>query len=654
MPSRPIDPNDFDTSVKPADDFFQFVNGGWMKRTPIPQEESRWGSFVILRVEVEKQLKEILDELVGGGREPLAPEARKVRDFYNVAMDAEKANRLGNAPLSELFAKIDSVHDHEGLVRAVGYLQRRGICAWWSPSVEQDEKNTELMALHLYQGGLGLPDRDYYLNSDEKSREIRGKYLAYMKATLMDFGAVMKDGAQSVGMIMDIETLLAKASMTRVELRDPEKQYNKKSISELAALAPGVNWAAYFEAIGVPAPEYYIVCQPKFFEEINRIFGTWPLDALKTHLRWQVVNGMAPYLDEHLERAHFDFYGRTFGGAKEMKARWRRVLGVLNELLDEAVAQLYIERHFSTEAKKKVNELVGHLIAAYRARIDKLEWMSLETKEKAREKLAAVSKKMGYPDKWKDITALEVGTASYAENYMLAHAFEFDRQMKKIGKPVDRAEWYMSPQTVNACYQPTMNEILFPAAILQPPFFDPDADDAVNFGGIGSVIGHELTHGFDDQGSLFDLKGNLKNWWTEADKKNFDGRTGRLAEQFDRYEPLPGLHVNGRLTLGENIADLGGLLIAYDGLELALGEKPAVETIDGLTPRQRFFVSYAITERGQAREEYLRLQIQTDPHSPSKYRVNGPLSNIDVFYEIFPLAKGSGLWRDQGDRVKIW
>jgi putative endopeptidase len=454
-------------------------------------------------------------------------------------------------------------------------------------------------------------------------------------------------------LIIDLEKRLAQASRTRVELRDQEKQYNKMTPAELAAATPSVNWQDYFRALEASVPEYVIVGQPPFMTEANRFITEVPLEDVKKYLRWHVLNSLANFLGEDREKKMFDFYGRIFAGATEMKPQWRRVLAVVNMMLDEAVGELYVKKNFGGEAKKKINDLVDHLIVAYRARIEKLDWMTGATKEKALAKLGTVSRKLGYPDKWKDISSLMIGEDSYAMNYARAYAFEFARQMKKVGRPVDRNEWLMPPQMVNAYYQPPMNEIAFPAAILQPPFFDPAADDAVNFGGIGTVIGHELTHGFDDQGALFDLNGNLKNWWSVEDKMQFDKQTAHLAEQYDSYEPLPGLHVNGKLTLGENIADLGGLLIAYDGLQLTLAGKP-VAPIDGLTPNQRFFANYAITEKSNIREEALRLQVQVDPHSPSKYRVNGPLSNMTEFYDAFGAKPGDKLFRDPSDRVKIW
>jgi putative endopeptidase len=644
------------TTIKPTDDFFHFVNNKWIEENPIPPEESKWGSFSALRVEVEKQLKVILDEISIKDDAALDDNARKVRDFYRTGMDVEKLGALKDAPLKDLFAAIDGVSDIAGLSPLLGILHRQGISAFWGCGVDQDLKNSEIMALYIGQDGLGLPDRDYYLNDDEKSREIRRKYSIYADQMLSLSGTISAYRPLSK-IFTDIETRLAKASMTQVELRDIEKQYNKMTAAELGAISPHVDWSKYFEAMHMPTPEYMIICQPEFIKAVDAIFEEITLEDLKAYARWHVLNGTARFLSEEFSKEVFDFYGRTFGGATEMKPRWRRVLGVVDNMLDEAVGQLYVKKHFSEAAKEKVKDLVEHLVAAYKVRIENLDWMSAETKQKALTKLSAVTKKLGYPNKWKDFSALEIGTDSYLQNYVRAHIFEFDRRMKMIAKPVDRTEWHSSPQTVNAFYSPAMNEILFPAAILQPPFFYQDIDDAMNFGGIGTFIGHELTHGFDDQGALFDASGNLQNWWTKEDKERFDKKTAHLAEQFDAYEPLPGLHVNGKLTLGENIADLGGLFIAYDGLILALGGKEAaakMPLIEGMKPFQRFFKNLAIAERVNIREEALRTQIQTDPQSPGIYRVNGPLSNMTEFYEAFDVKSGDGLYREEPDRVKIW
>jgi putative endopeptidase len=644
------------TTIKPGDDFFRFVNGKWIEENPIPPEESRWGSFFILRVEVEKQLKAIFDEIAIKDDIALDDNARKVRDFYRTGMDLERLDALKDSPLKDFFVAIDGVSDVAGLSALLGTLHRKGISAFWGCSIEQDLKDSGIMALYVGQDGLGLPDRDYYLTDDEKSRDIRKKYSSYADR-MLSLSEVIAAYHPMQQVFVDIETRLARASMTRVELRDVEKQYNKMTPAELAAISPRIDWSKYFEAALAPIPEYVIVCQPEFIKTVNAIFDEIPIDDIKAYLRWHVLNDAANFLSEDFSKEVFEFYGRTFGGATEMKPRWRRVLKVVDTMLDEAVGQLYVKKYFSEAAKQKVKDLVEHLIAAYKARIEKLDWMSAETKQKALAKLAAVTKKLGYPDKWKDFSALAIDTDSYAQNSIRAHEFEFNRRIKKIGKPVDRAEWYMMPQEVNACYHPVMNEVLFPAAFLQPPFFDPNVDDAFNYGSIGTSIGHELTHGFDDQGALFDLHGNLENWWTKEDKERFDKKTAHLAEQFDAYEPLPGLHVNGKLTLGENIADLGGLVIAYDGLVLALGGKEAMAKmppVDGMDPFQRFFKGLAIAEREHLREEALRTRIQTDPHSPGIYRVNGPLSNAVEFYEAFDVKPGDGLYREESDRVKIW
>jgi putative endopeptidase len=655
--TSPIDPILLDRSVKPTDDFFRFVNQRWIDENPIPPEESRWGSFYILRVEVEKQLKRIFETLSAKLDADVVGRSRKVRDFYRTGMDAAKRNAQSDGPLAELFAIVDAAKDTSGLSRALGVLHRNGIDAWWSPQAEADAKQSDVVAFYFNQAGLGLPDRDYYVKDDAKSGEIREKYTTYMESLLT--GSLAARGATeprlSGASIMDIETKLAISSMTRVELRDIEKQYNKFTQDGLAKLASTVDWTAYFGALGVAVPDNVIVCQPNFMAAADRLFKELPIETHQAYLRWHILNGFSHCLDEGREKARFEFYGRTFSGATEMRPIWRRVQSVVSALLDEAVAELYVEAHFGGDAKKKIGELVSHLSSAYRARIQALDWMGDGTKQKAIMKLEAISRKLGYPDVWKDIENMKIGTDSYVANVMCAQRFEFDRKMKRVGGPVDRSEWCMAPQTVNACYNPLFNEILFPAAILQPPFFDPDADDAMNFGGIGTVIGHELTHGFDDQGALFDAKGNLASWWTKEDKERFDARTERLAKQYDKFEAAPGLFVNGKLTLGENIADLGGLLIAYDGLMLAFKEKGgASETIGGFSPAERFFISYAVTERSAIRDEALRSQVQIDPHSPSPFRVNGPLSNLQEFIDAFRAAPGDKLWRDPEDRVRIW
>jgi putative endopeptidase len=652
---NPIDPKNFDQSVKPTEDLFRFVNQKWIDENPIPAEESRWGSFSILHVEVQNQLKEILEALDKKPDNEISDRARKVRDFYRTGMDVAGRDRRKDAPLGELFGLVNEANDLSALSQVIGILHRSGVGVWWSPFAEVDAKRSDRVTLYFSQDGLGLPDREYYLKDDEKSREIREKYAHYMETMLGGSLGARRGAEPQTATLVDIETKLAGASMTRVELRDIEKQYHKFSKEDLAKLAPTIDWKAYFAGANIAAPEHVIVCQPNFIALVDRFFKELPIDTQKAYLRWHILNDFSHCLDEVRETARFDFYGRIFSGATEMRPLWRRVQSIVSGMLDEAVGELYVEKHFNENAKKKINSLVDYLTAAYAARIKRLDWMSEETKKKSLHKLAGVVRKLGYPDVWKDIEKMEIGTDAYASNVLRAYRFEFDRKMKRVGGPVDTKEWFMSPQSVNACYEPLRNEILFPAAILQPPFFDPDADPAVNFGGIGSVIGHELTHGFDDQGSLFDAKGNMTNWWTPEDKKRFDAKTERLAKQFEKFEVLPGLFGNGKLTLGENIADLGGLLMAYDALALTLKDGMKTKGSDAaFSPAQRFFINYAITERGAYREETLRLLAQIDPHAPSPFRVNGPISNMQEFYDAFHVAPGDKLWRDPEDRVSIW
>ena len=666
----PHDPN-----IRPGDDFFHYVNGEWISKNPIPADEAQWGSFYTLRFDVEGQVRTLLDELSGGDTGAPAREfapgsdEQRVRDFYKSTMDVEKRNQLGVAPLAEIFAKIDAIVEHglfgDSLLRAIGDLHRLGVDVFWNAISAQDEKQSDVMALHFWQGGLSLPDRDYYLNDDEKTRKIREDFVVYMKDMLARAGLVQNvDLAKAADTIMAIEKRLAVASLSQAELRDVEKMYHKVTLAEFAVLAPQISLADYFKGIApwsehIDAgetsmnasfePAYLIVGQPKFFTEVNEILEHTPLEDVKLYLRWHFLNGIASYLSEEFERRYFDFYGVTFNGAKEMKPLWRRALRATEGALGEMLGKLYVARHFGEEAKRKIKDLVEHLVIAYRGRIEKLDWMSEETKKKAIEKLGVITKKLGYPDVWKNYEGLMIDPGlSFVENVLRAQTFEFDRKMKEVGGPVNRDEWQMSPQTVNAYCDLVLNEVVFPAAILRPPFFDPAAEDAMNFGAIGATIGHELTHAFDDQGSRFDLHGNLHEWWTPEDKAQFDARAAQLAAQFDAYAPFPDVHVNGKLTLGENIADLGGLLIAYDGLKLAMGEKFSLDAA------QKFFIGCAMAERGYFREERARFLLQIDPHSPAQFRVNGPVSNMDEFYQAFGVREGDKLWRKPEERVRIW
>ncbi len=647
-----FDVRNLDKSVRPQDDFFQFANGGWFKKNAIPEEESRWGSFDVLRkssvTALHSIMKDVAKKKAGHGSN-----LQKLRDFYLSGMDGAKLKKDGPKPLLKYFDMIDAANNKDDIVLHSAKLRGLGVRPLWSVGVGQDMKNKNIMRLYFEQGGIGLPDRDYYLKLDKKSVHIRAEYLKFMERMLklsMGKDIPVKKICAS---IMGMETRMAEASMTRVERRDYEKQYNKMPVSGLSSLAPQIKWKDYFLAIGAASKEDIIVSQPLYMKEAGKMLAEISLDDWKNYLKWKVINSFAGYLDEEFALASFRFYGKVLSGTKKIKPRWRRVVSEIDSSLGEALGELYVAKHFGGRAKKEINDLVDNLISAYRERIKSLDWMSEATKKKALEKLHAFSRKLAYPDKWKSYKKVAVSRDSYLENHVSAYRFEFEKEMKKIGKKPDKKEWGMTPPTVNAYNNFLFNEIVFPAGIMQPPFFSPDADDAVNYGGIGAVIGHELTHGFDDQGSKFNKNGEMKNWWGKADRKFFDGKAKKLIGQYNRCEVLPGLRINGKLTVGENIADLGGLVIAYYAYQKALEGKRRY-AIDGFTPEQRFFLGAAQAERGYARDSYLRMQVATDPHSPSKFRVNIPFSNMNEFYEAFTLEKSDKMWKPESERVVIW
>ncbi len=653
MKKPSIDLNNFDTSVKPTDNFFQYVNGGWLKANPIPLDQSVWGSFYVLRENVLAALYQIVEK-IGVADHPDGSNAQKIKNFYSTGMNDVKLHTEGAQPIAPELENIRTIDGGITLAKVLAQLHRSGIPAIWSVGVGQDLKQNDVMALYFAQGGLGLPDRDYYTKTDDVSRELRKKYMDHIAALHRLAGDSFDQAEKIASTVLRIETALAEASMTNVELRDPEKQYNKMTLNQFKSLTPNIPWEDYFEVAHIPPVETVIVGQPLFFQKVTELMASKTTEDWKTYLRWHLLNSSAACLNDDFVNQKFDFYGKTLSGAKFLKPRWKRAVTTVDGAMGEALGQEYVARHFSPKAKQRINELVDNLTTVYRARIEKLDWMESATKEAAIKKLAAIKRKLGYPDTWRDYTALKINTDSYAQNCMRANAFEFQRQLNKLGKPVDRNEWEMYPQTVNAYFHPTMNEIVFPAGILQPPFFHEDADDAINYGGIGTVIGHELTHAFDDEGSKFDDQGDLRDWWTAKDREHFDAKTKKVVEQFNAFKPFPDVSVNGALTLGENIADLGGLVLAYEALQLALAKKGTSELIDGLTPNQRFFINYAQTECGQAREEEARRRINTDPHSPSQYRVNGPLANMSEFYEAFDCKSGDQLYRPEEDRAKIW
>jgi predicted metalloendopeptidase len=565
-------------------------------------------------------------------------------------MDEAGIEAAGLKPLAPLFARIDGVKDAASLAAVLADLHRRGAFAGFYFGVEQDDKESSRYTMVLAQGGLGLPDRDYYLKDDAKAKELLAAYRAHV-AKMMTMAGFQAGDADR---ILALETRLAKASMTRVEQRDPNAVYHAMTPAQVRAAAPGFPAELYLKTLGVPAPDRFVVRQPAFLAELGRMVQEVPADQWRVYLRWTLLRNAAPGLPAAFEQEAFAFYGTRLQGTTAQHPRWKRVMFAADRGLGEALGKLYVQRAFPATSKAKVLEMVENLRTALRVRIDGLAWMTAPTKVKARQKLAAMRVKIGYPDAWRDYTRLGVTRQPYVLNLLETRRFEFQRRLAKLGKPIDRNEWEMTPQTNNAYYSPTMNEIVFPAGILQPPYFDATADDAVNYGNIGATIGHEMTHGFDDEGRQYDAEGNLKSWWTPEDEKAYNVRAALVVKQFDAFEPLPGLKLNGRLTLGENIADLGGLKIAWDAWKLSQKGKAPVGRIEGFTPEQRFFLGYAETWRTLTREEATRLRVVTDPHSPAKFRVNGPLANLPEFYEAFDCKDGDPLKRPLNERPSIW
>jgi predicted metalloendopeptidase len=519
--------------------------------------------------------------------------------------------------------------------------------------VRQDEKQSNVYAIYVYQGGLGLPERDYYLGKTEDSKRIRDEYRKHVAKMLELVGDSPEAATTGADTVLRIEAELAEASRTPVQLRDREKQYNKLTFAKLVALTPQLDWKLYFKTAAVGEPADLIVGQPEFLTRLNELLGAVPAAEWRTYLRWHLVSSKAPFLSSKFEDEDFRFSSGVLRGVKQMQPRWKRAVQAVDGMMGEALGRLYVEKYFKPAAKERMDELVKNLIVAYRERLQSRDWMGPETKKHALEKLAAITPKIGYPDKWRDYSALEIRDDSYAENVVRAEMFEVRYRLSKLGKPVDRTEWGMTPPTVNAYYNPSMNEIVFPAGILQPPFFNANADDAVNYGAIGAVIGHEITHGFDDQGSRYDLDGNMRNWWTSDDRARFNAKTDKLVKQYDAQVPLEKLHVNGRLTLGENLADLGGVAIAYAAYQKSLHGQPA-PVIDGFTGPQRFFIGFAQVWRGTSRDAEQRLRLRTDPHSPPIVRATVPVSNIQAFYDAFGIKPGDAMYREPQERVEVW
>ncbi|PQJ12770.1 peptidase M13 [Flavipsychrobacter stenotrophus] len=648
-----IDLANMDTTIHPGDNFFMYANGAWLKANPVPGDQSRWGSFNILAENNLKALHTILDSAAGIKDAAKGSAVQKVGDFYRTGMDSVAIEKAGITPLKEVMARIDAIKDVNGLMAELTLEQTEGIGSAFGFGISPDDKNVTKEICQFGPGGLGMPGKEYYFDKDERTAGIREAYKAYIPQilTLMgtDSNAAKKDGAQ----IYNLEQSLASAWLTRVEMRDPIRLYNKFNIDGISKLTPGLDWKMLLAGLKVTGQDSMIISIPKFYTELAKQMKATPIEVWKKYLKFHLGNSMAPYLTHDFVNARFALYGTKMRGQKEQSARWKRVLNEVDGSIGDLLGQLYVDKYFKPEAKKRMMELLDNLQAAYSARIQNLEWMSPETKKLATAKLNAIVKKIGYPDKWKDYGAITIVNNDYVKNVMVASAWEYNYELSKLGKPVDRAEWGMTPPTVNAYYNPAFNEIVFPAGILQFPFFDGDADDAVNYGGIGAVIGHEITHGFDDQGRLYDATGNLNNWWTSVDSANFVKKADVMVMQFNQVIVIDTFHANGSLTEGENLADLGGINIAYEAFKKTKQGQDSTK-INGFTPDQRFFLSWAQVWRANTKPEELANRLKTDPHSASEQRCNLPVSNVAAWYKAFNIKPTDKMYRPENERARVW
>jgi putative endopeptidase len=651
-----IDSNNMDKSVKPGDDFFLYSNGGWMKSTPIPAEQSRWGTFNILQEETNVNLRELVEEAAKiGGEKGTAKQ--QIGDFFKSGMDTATINKKGFQPIEEDLNIVKNIASKEDWIEKFNYLNSKTISPLFYLYAGQDDKNSSMVIANLAQGGLGLGNRDYYTEKDAKSEELRGKYVKHIENMFKLIG--MENAENAAKGVMEFETKLANISMTNVERRDPFKTYNKIPIADLKKITPVINWDNYFAALNVPVPAEINVTSMPFFQGLTKAINSTDLEALKNYFTWNILNETSSLLSEDFVNERFDFFGKTFSGAQKIDERWKRTLNLVSGQLGDVLGQIYVEKYFPPEAKTRMEELVKNVRIALEGRIKNLDWMGEETKAKALEKLAAISVKVGYPDKWDDFSKIEITPDNYYQNCLNASLFHTKKMLDEIGKPYDKNKWHMSPQTVNAYYSPNSNEIVFPAGILQPPFFYKDGDDAVNYGAIGVVIAHEITHGFDDQGRNFDKNGNLVEWWTKEDAERFTEKTKVLSAQYAKYAyPQLGenVFINPDLTVGENIADLGGVTISYDAfLRTEQGGKAQSTevAIDNFTPAQRFFLAYSQVWRQNIRDEELSRRLKDDVHSPGDARVNGILPNIPAFYEAFAVKEGDKMYLHETERALI-
>jgi putative endopeptidase len=652
---RDILAENMDTTVNPADDFFKYANGGWLKKNPIPASERRWGIANLVTNETYDRMRKLSEEASADTKAARGSSSQKIGDFYFSGMDTSLIEKQGIEKLKPEFEKIKSIHDKASLTEAIAHLQTIGVAALFNPYIFQDEKNSDMYALHLYQGGIGLPNRDYYFNQDSRTKNIRNEYVKHVQKMFELLGDDESTAKKHSETVMKIETSIAKSSRKLEDLRDPYANYNKMNIDGLNKMNPSMNWKETFAQMRLTNLDSVIVGQPEFYTAVENNLKTVSIDDWKTYLTWNVINAFAFSLSKSFDLEDFHFNGVILTGVKEQRPRWKRVLDTQEGYLGDALGQLYVQKYYSPETKKRYEDLTNNILETYRERIQKLSWMSDSTKQKAIVKLRTVRKKVGYPDKWRDYSSMNISRSSYVENIIEGNKWLYNFYVDKLSKPVDRDEWEMTPQTYNAYYNPSNNEIVLPAAIfIVPGIADSLLDDAIIYGYAGATtIGHEITHGFDDEGRQFDSKGNLTNWWTKKDEESFTKRANLYVEQFNNYVVLDSMHVNGKASLGENIADLGGAVIGLEAFKKTEQYKKG-EKISGLTPLQRYFMGYALGWLNHMRDETLAQQIMTDVHAPSFLRVNGPMPNIPEFYTAFNVKEGDKMWRSENARVSIW
>lgn len=648
-----FDLTNLDTSVDPCTDFYQYAVGSWLKNNPVPSTESRWGSFEYLREENNKKIDDIIKEVAAVTDAKKGSDEQLISALYNSYMDEERIEEIGVKAIEADLKRIKNIKNRKDLMDYMMHSRVYGLGSPFSFYVGSDSKDSNSNIVHVGQGGLGMPDRDYYTNTDERSKKIRAEYIDHLEKMFVLLGDSKKEASKNAKTIMEIETQFAENSMTRVEQRDPQATYNKMTVEELKKIS-SFDWDTYFDGIHVANFNELIVSQPKFMTAFAKIQSKTSLEDWKTYYRWHLVDGTASMMSSDFVNQNFKFFSTVLNGIDEMKPRWKKGINMVNGSLGETLGKIYVKKHFSEDSKERLGNMIENLKVAFSQRIEQLDWMSEETKSQALVKLESFNYKIGYPDNWRDYSSLDLSSETLVQNSMEISKHAYMRMVNELTKPVDKTRWFMNPQTINAYYSPSYNEIVFPAAILQPPFFDASADDAINYGGIGAVIGHEFTHGFDDQGCQYNGQGNLANWWTKEDYSQFGDRSLVVIEQFNDYEPLEGLHVNGELTLGENIADLGGLTLAYYALENSLKGKSSPKEIDGFTYQERFFLGWANVWKNNIKEEALRYRIVNDPHSPGEYRVNGPVSNMVEFQKAFECKASDAMIRTGEKQAKIW